>query len=245
MSKELNQRRFGLLLCQEQTESSPLGVNRWRCRCDCGKEIIVSENMLLSRVMTSCGCRKERSRNLQGKKFGRLTAFEPIPRRDIDGNIRWLCRCICGETRIVSSNKLLTGQTRSCGCMARESLKNSRTYVNGTCLEIITSQKMNKKNTSGHTGINWGKEKRKWRGFISFAGKQYWLGNFDRIADSVAVRQKAEEIRLRIARDTALREPPSLAFEKEVYALRGKKLTYRRKSEISRWHRDKKSIIYH
>jgi hypothetical protein len=201
--------------------------------------------MLLSRVVKNCGCRKERSRNLQGKKFGRLTVLEPMPRRDIDGSIRWLCRCACGEMRVVSSNKLVTGHTRSCGCMAKESLKNSRTYVNGTCLEIIASQKMNKNNTSGYVGINWGKEKRKWQAYISFAGKQYWLGNFDRIKDAVAVREKSEEIRLRIAWDTMLQEPPSLAFEKEIYALRRKVLAYRRAQEIPQSFCTKNLVIYH
>lgn len=57
--------------------------------------------------------------DLTGKIFGRLT----IKGRDCtrsDGGVRWLCECECGKTVSVASRELNSGQTRSCGCLARE-----------------------------------------------------------------------------------------------------------------------------
>src|SRR5690606_32604787 len=35
---------------------------------------------------------------------------------------RWLCRCDCGEELVVIGTSLRTGNTRSCGCLAREAV---------------------------------------------------------------------------------------------------------------------------
>lgn len=51
--------------------------------------------------------------NLSGHTFGRLTVVELIggPRR------KWLCRCECGQEKIVATNELRRGDTSSCGCL--------------------------------------------------------------------------------------------------------------------------------
>ena len=58
--------------------------------------------------------------DLTGRKFGRLTAL----RRN--GTIRskaaWLCRCDCGNEVTVPSASLMSGNTRSCGCIHSEQL---------------------------------------------------------------------------------------------------------------------------
>ena len=38
-----------------------------------------------------------------------------------DKSARWLCKCDCGNTIIVSAHSLKSGNTRSCGCFGRES----------------------------------------------------------------------------------------------------------------------------
>lgn len=52
--------------------------------------------------------------NLTGQVFGRLTAVS------YQGNKRWLCKCVCGNTCIVSSYLLRKGATKSCSCLQRE-----------------------------------------------------------------------------------------------------------------------------
>jgi hypothetical protein len=55
---------------------------------------------------------------ISGRKFGRLTALCYADHRN--GYARWLCKCECGEQKIVHKTSLMTGDTMSCGCLARE-----------------------------------------------------------------------------------------------------------------------------
>jgi len=57
--------------------------------------------------------------NLVGRVFDRLTVVSRQPERDKRWNVLWLCQCACGGQRVVTSNKLLAGRARSCGCGPR------------------------------------------------------------------------------------------------------------------------------
>lgn len=59
--------------------------------------------------------------NLTSLRFGRLVALYPHGRSS--GAITWLCRCDCGEYKIVKSYNLTKGGVKSCGCL-RKGLKN-------------------------------------------------------------------------------------------------------------------------
>lgn len=62
-------KRFGRLTVMEyggreyrRTEKSRATINLWKCRCDCGKEVLVPQSELQSGESGSCGClMKERS----------------------------------------------------------------------------------------------------------------------------------------------------------------------------------------
>lgn len=58
-------------------------------------------------------------KDFTGKIFGRLTviSFAGLKNRR---NAQWLCRCECGEEKIVSGANLTGGGTTSCGCLALE-----------------------------------------------------------------------------------------------------------------------------
>lgn len=58
-----------------------------------------------------------------GLKFGRLTAVERIAR--LGEKTRYRCTCSCGQIVTIKSNSLVSGNTRSCGCLNEESLRNS------------------------------------------------------------------------------------------------------------------------
>ena len=62
-----------------------------------------------------------------------------------------------------------------------------------TNVNRIKNRKVQLNNTSGHTGISWHKNREMWYARISFRGKTYSLGYFDRIEDAVRARKKAEE----------------------------------------------------
>lgn len=54
--KNLSGRRFGRLLVIERMQNNKHGKSQWRCRCDCGNEVVVVAGNLLSGNTTSCGC---------------------------------------------------------------------------------------------------------------------------------------------------------------------------------------------
>lgn len=65
-------------------------------------------------------------KNLTGLKFGRLTVIKQVdPPEHLRGKgvgTFWLCRCICGNEKVIPRNSLVTGATKSCGCIHREQL---------------------------------------------------------------------------------------------------------------------------
>lgn len=60
--------------------------------------------------------------DLAGRKFGRWTALERVPRNTAakSRSALWLCRCLCGVEKIVNAQSLRTGRSLSCGCLATE-----------------------------------------------------------------------------------------------------------------------------
>lgn len=63
-------------------------------------------------------------RDITGQKFGRLTALEYVGRKQCGSKKPyhlWNFRCDCGNTVIRRIAHVLKGDTRSCGCLRRES----------------------------------------------------------------------------------------------------------------------------
>ena len=60
------------------------------------------------------------STDLVGRVFDRLTVLEQTG-RDKFGNVLWLCKCIEGNLRDITTSRLLSGHTTSCGCKQKES----------------------------------------------------------------------------------------------------------------------------
>lgn len=100
----------------------------WELVCLDGVVYSASSSSLVSGNTQSCGClQRERAsqarlRDLTGSLFGRLVVIEVSRDRSPDGRALWVCRCSCGTTVSVSSHYLLSGDTRSCGCLHREML---------------------------------------------------------------------------------------------------------------------------
>lgn len=57
-----------------------------------------------------------------GNRYGRLVALERVERKPwLKGrDARWRCRCDCGRETVVSLPALQSGNTKSCGCLRRE-----------------------------------------------------------------------------------------------------------------------------
>jgi hypothetical protein len=71
--------------------------------------------------------------DLTGKKFTRLTVIK-LSHRNKRGENFWHCKCDCGVETIKQGYLLVTGGTKSCGCLHREIIvKHGLTYVNSGC----------------------------------------------------------------------------------------------------------------
>lgn len=90
----------------------------YKCKCDCGNEII-SRGTLLPR-RKSCGCeRKPMSfgvplNNLVGKRFGMLVVKSLAYQKN--KKFYWNCICDCGNEIIKSYDSLHYSKLQSCGC---------------------------------------------------------------------------------------------------------------------------------
>lgn len=57
--------------------------------------------------------------DLTGQRFGRLVVMKQTGRTE-DGDALWLCKCDCGNEHIARSSSLRHGNSKSCGCYAKE-----------------------------------------------------------------------------------------------------------------------------
>lgn len=117
--------KFGRLTILEQAESIYMGGKKrgaFKCKCECGNEIIVLREKLLSGNTRSCGCLKQEMYNqnqldLTNQKFGKLTVLYKTSKRTNDRCIIWHCKCECGNECDVAGHSLKRGNTTSCGCV--------------------------------------------------------------------------------------------------------------------------------
>lgn len=128
--EDLSGRRFGSLIVLSRLPS----VNKhtmWLCRCDCGIEKAFEAYNLKHGLSKSCGCSRHKIwKDIAGKRFGRLIA---ITRVNSSGYSKWLCKCDCGSEKVILAASLLSGGTKSCGCLSREvaTAKGQKTATHG------------------------------------------------------------------------------------------------------------------
>lgn len=193
---DLTGQRFGRLIVINKTnQSSSSGSPIYYCRCDCGKYVNVLYCNLRAGKTKSCGCLRrdltsERMlKDLTGKKIGRLTVIKIMEGR-YNRQIKYLCKCECGNETVVAGHNLITGRTKSCGCFNIDKLTSD--VVCDTKVSALTS-KMPNTNSSGVKGVYWDKLKGKWKAFITFQKKRYHLGYFDDLHEATNARKVAEE----------------------------------------------------
>ena len=69
--------------------------------------------------------------NISGQRFGRLVVVKHMGSNQYRQSV-WLCRCDCGNEKVITSNQLRTGHTRSCGCLLTETIKTLHMTHGGT-----------------------------------------------------------------------------------------------------------------
>jgi len=76
---------------------------------------------------------------LKGRRFGRLIALHTSGTRA--RSILWLCRCDCGQRKLVAATNLQTGDTRSCGCLKRESARRIADLIRPKAMAAIRAKR--------------------------------------------------------------------------------------------------------
>ena len=187
--KDITNKRYGKLVAKYRTDQKDGKCYIWHCECDCGNSIDVAINHLEHGDIKSCGCLIHDYNDITNKVYGRLTVISYAGNKD--GISLWNCKCQCGNTCIVPYQKLVSGNTKSCGCLKTEHMK--KLYVANTNVSKLLNKKLRATNTSGVTGVCWNKEKSKWDAEIIFRGVRYKLGRYENKEDAIKVRKTAEE----------------------------------------------------
>ena len=89
---------------------------RWQCRCDCGKEVGVSNAALLSGESIKCRNCERGIIDLTGMQFNFWKVLHKTANR------RWKCQCGCGRVLSVKTVDLISGKSLSCNRCKREEL---------------------------------------------------------------------------------------------------------------------------
>ncbi len=208
---DLTGRRYGRLLVlglDPEPYISPAGkrTRRWRCRCDCGREIAVRQNALTATHggTRSCGCQRRdttrsMARDLTGARIGRLLVVRPTDLAEPESNgitLGWVCKCDCGREIIRSTKQLLS--VRSCGCLlrdaGRETVARDVGQYGGTTISAIRpGRPANRNSRSGVKGVYWSEREQRWIAKITVRGKTITVGRYRSIDDAAAARREAEE----------------------------------------------------
>jgi len=117
--------RCGKLEVVEATAERRHGYTVWRCRCDCGNELLLDTRYLRRGSIRDCGCEtklKPGRRDIAGMRFGMLVAVEPAAVQQ-PGHTIWHCRCDCGGEVDAPLSQLTNGYRKSCGCLSHPPLK--------------------------------------------------------------------------------------------------------------------------
>lgn len=151
--ENLSGKEFGDLTVIERVDNVISGRTTYvmyRCKCKCGREVVVRASALKSGHTKSCGiC--SRSSAMMGKGLDDITGREfgywkvlGISRSLIQPNGRrvtlWKCQCRCGEIREIRAGTLKQGLSYSCGCHKSEVLREKAAHGFGVsrCEKLVS-----------------------------------------------------------------------------------------------------------
>lgn len=142
--------------------------------------------------------------DLTGRKFGMLTVlgFEERKHR----MRKWRCRCDCGKETVVYEVTLRKDDDlHSCGCERIKYLKpgdaercakagRKRAEArnkDGVNVDMLDNSKNISTNTSGHKGISWSANTRKWHVYIGYKSFRCTLAYLEDFDTAVKLREAA------------------------------------------------------
>jgi len=94
--------------------------------------------------------------DITGQKFGKVTV---LGFHHAERNAYWLCRCDCGKEFITLGNSLRRGLTKSCGCLRKDSAKETHIKhgdTNTRFYKIWCGMKVRTNNKNCHAYVRYG-----------------------------------------------------------------------------------------
>lgn len=113
--KDYTGKKFGKITVLGPTEKRINKMIVWSCKCECGTFFELTSNLIETKY--SCGCILSHAKDLTGLKFGKLLVVSLEKERTKFGHLVWKCKCDCGNYKNIPSPNLISGQTKSCGCI--------------------------------------------------------------------------------------------------------------------------------
>lgn len=112
-----------LIVLRRDEQKTASDKTLWICQCDCGNICSITGESLRSGHTQSCGCyardlsRQRQSKDITNLRFGKLIAIKRLNYQTPGGDWFWECQCDCGNLTEVRTHDLLSGNTKSCGCL--------------------------------------------------------------------------------------------------------------------------------
>lgn len=134
--QDLTNQIFGYLIPYEYIKGG-----KWKCKCKCGKEIIVDTRNLKSGHTQSCGCKKLETKNVKNMIGFENEGIRVLERAGSDNQqiALWKCLCkYCGNIFIARGSHIREGKINSCGCIHSKNEQNITQLLIDNNIEFAT-----------------------------------------------------------------------------------------------------------
>lgn len=140
-------------------------------------------------------------KNRVGERYGRLLVTSHAG-KDARNKHLWLCKCDCGNEKVVVSDNLSSGKSNSCGCLLREFLKRKGNQYGlyedrqEAMLKVQYShlKRRHTKNNMVGVVIDYEKFKKLSKSKCKYCGTEYSKVIEDRLNESKSQKRLSEEI---------------------------------------------------
>lgn len=221
MVKDLTGQRFGRWIVLNRAEDyiSPKGhhVAQWHCKCDCGNHRNVLGSTLRHGKSKSCGCLQKEIVAKIGKSSKRHNFYDlsgeygvgytskgeefyfDLEDYNLIKDYCWHIRedgyvgCTY-ENKCILFHRLLYPESIQVDHSNHKKYDN-RKFNLRPCNNALNQRNKSimTNNTSGITGVNWRKDRKRWEARIKANGKVVRLGYFKNFEDAIKARKIAEE----------------------------------------------------
>lgn len=116
--KDLSGKQVGNWLVLYQFGRTHDGKILWKCRCLLCKNTVKEYTAFSMKKVHNCGCVVED--RFVGKVYGKLLIIKKFRKCKCSGTKHYICKCMCGKYVLKNRSDILSGHTRSCGCLRKE-----------------------------------------------------------------------------------------------------------------------------